>query len=90
MAINTPIQGSAADIIKLAMINIFRRFGEYGLKSKMILQIHDDLLFEVVETEIDTVKKLVKEEMESFDLQVPLTVNVKMGVNWYDLKNIDP
>jgi DNA polymerase-1 len=87
MAINSPIQGTAADILKIAMIRIAEELTEKKLKSKMLLQVHDELIFEVVEEEIDTMKELVRRHMESVvDLKVPLKVEMGIGVNWYDLK----
>jgi len=83
IAINTTIQGSAADLIKLAMINIHRRFAWEGLRTKMILQVHDELVFEVMASELDTVKQIAKEEMETaIQLDVPLKVDVGVGKNW--------
>ena len=82
-AINTPIQGTAADIIKLAMINIFNRTRKENLKSLMILQVHDELVFEVPEGEVEIMKQLVCEEMEGvMDLNVPLKVDIGVGNNW--------
>jgi DNA polymerase-1 len=82
-AINTPIQGSAADLIKLAMINIDSAFRDKKLKSAMLLSVHDELVFEVPSEELDTVTHLVKEIMEDiWDLKVPLKVNVAVGENW--------
>jgi len=82
-AINTPIQGSAADLIKLAMINIDGAFRDKKLKSAMLLSVHDELVFEVPSEELDTVTHLVKEIMEDiWDLKVPLKVNVAVGQNW--------
>ncbi|MCP4914144.1 MAG: DNA polymerase I [Oligoflexia bacterium] len=87
VAINSPIQGTAADIIKLAMINIFNEMEEKGLKSKMLLQVHDELIFEVPEAEVETMKDLVKNGMENVvDLSVPLDVDMGTGSNWFDLK----
>ena len=87
MAINSPIQGAAADIIKLAMIAIYQAMDERQLKSKMILQVHDELIFEVEESELEEMKKLVSHSMESVvKLKVPLRVDIGMGVNWFDLK----
>ncbi|MGI4991505.1 DNA polymerase I [Halobacteriovorax sp. GFR7] len=87
MAINSPIQGTAADIIKCAMINIDAEMKKRGLKSKMILQVHDELIFDVLESELDEMKTLVKEGMENVvELKVPLKVDPAFGVNWYDLK----
>jgi len=82
-AINAPIQGSAADIIKVAMININKRFAEKGLKSKMILQVHDELNFDVLKTELDAVMEVVKEEMENaVKLDVPLEIEMDAAENW--------
>lgn len=87
VAINSPIQGTAADIIKLAMINIFRIMNERGLKSKMILQVHDELIFDVVPEELEEMKVLVQEQMEgAVSLSVALKVEMGVGNNWYDLK----
>lgn len=87
VAINSPIQGTAADILKLAMINIFNEMESKGLKSKMLLQVHDELIFEVPENEIDTMKDLVKNGMEKVvELSVPLDVDMGTGTNWFDLK----
>ncbi len=87
MAINSPIQGTAADIIKLAMIKIDAELKERNLKSKMLLQVHDELIFEVEEEEIDTMRELVRRGMETIvQLKVPLKVDMGLGVNWYDLK----
>jgi DNA polymerase-1 len=83
MAVNTPIQGTAADLIKKAMINIHARLKSENLKTKMLLQVHDELVFEVPERETSLVSSLVKEEMEGvFPLAVPLQVDVNMGKNW--------
>jgi DNA polymerase-1 len=87
MAINSPIQGTAADIIKQAMIDIQKVLDEKELKSKMILQVHDELIFEVVESELDEMKKILREGMENVvELSVPLDVDMGVGVNWFDLK----
>lgn len=86
-AMNTPIQGSAADIIKLAMVNIHRELDEHGLKAKMILQVHDELIFDTPAAEIDQLQELVKRCMENaLSLDVPLVVDLKKGNNWYDVK----
>ncbi|RJR15874.1 MAG: DNA polymerase I [Nitrospiraceae bacterium] len=83
LAINSPVQGSAADIIKVSMINIWRRLGKEGLRTRMLLQVHDELLFEVPEGEKDAVMKLVKDEMENaIRLLVPLKVDMGIGKNW--------
>lgn len=84
-AINAPIQGSAADIIKVAMIRIFNRLEKEGLKSKMILQVHDELNFNVPTEELETVKKIVTEEMENaYKLRVPLKTDCGVGENWLE------
>ncbi|MDR1623798.1 MAG: DNA polymerase I [Tannerellaceae bacterium] len=84
-AINAPIQGSAADIIKVAMVNIYNRFEKEQLKSKMILQVHDELNFNVWKDELDTVKKIVLEEMENvIKLQVSLIADYGEGNNWLE------
>jgi len=89
IAINTPIQGSSADIIKAAMISIFKEFREKGLKSQMLVQVHDELLFDVRKNELENVIPLVKEGMEkSFPLRVPLLVDMKMGSNWTDMEKL--
>ena len=84
-AINAPIQGSAADIIKVAMINIYRRFKTAGLKSKMILQVHDELNFSVPRNEKEIVEDIVIQEMESaYHMHVPLKVDYGWGNNWLE------
>ncbi len=89
-AVNTPIQGTAADIIKLAMVKIHARMRERNLKTLMILQVHDELLFDVPAEEVCTVAPLVKAEMETvLPLNVPLTVDLKIGHNWYEVRKMD-
>jgi len=84
-AVNAPIQGSAADIIKVAMINIYKKLKEGNYKSKMLLQIHDELIFDVHTTELDDLKTLIKTEMEgAYELAVPLEVEVGVGKNWLE------
>ena len=84
-AINAPIQGSAADMIKLAMINIHRRFEEMQVKSKMILQVHDELLFDVYKPELEDLKPVIKKEMlGAMELAVPLEVEIGAGQNWLE------
>ena len=84
-AINAPIQGTSADIIKMAMINVDRRISEAGLQSRMVLQIHDELVFDAVREEVDVLQKIVKEEMENvIELSVPLTVECNYGNNWLE------
>lgn len=84
-AINAPIQGSAADIIKIAMIRIYQKMKDLNLKSKMVMQVHDELVFDVVGNELDQLKTLVKEEMEgALALSIPLTVEIECGANWLE------
>lgn len=86
-AMNAPIQGSAADIIKIAMINVYKKLEENNLKSKLILQVHDELIVEAVDSEIDIVKKIVKDDMENaVCLDVNLDVDLNIGDSWYDTK----
>jgi len=86
-AMNTPIQGSAADIIKIAMIKVFNEMRERNLKSKLILQVHDELIIDVCKDELEEVKKILKENMENaVKLDVPLKVDMNTGNNWYDTK----
>lgn len=83
MAVNTPIQGSAADLIKMAMINIDKRLDKERLKSMMILQVHDELVFETPESELEIIKELVKKEMENvMPMSVPIKVDIGIGRNW--------
>ena len=83
MAINTPIQGTAADLIKKAMIDIYQRLNQERFRSKMLLQVHDELVFEVPEEELNTVTSMIKEEMQGVhDLRVPLEVEINKGRNW--------
>ena len=85
-AINTPLQGTAADLIKLAMIVIARQITERKLRTRMVLQVHDELLFEVPEDETDEVETLVRTEMEGVvKLNVPLVADLGFGPNWRDL-----
>jgi DNA polymerase-1 len=85
-AVNTPLQGTAADLIKIAMINIDREILGRKLKSRMLLQVHDELVFEVPEDEIDAMRELVREKMEhAYELSVPLSVEIGVGPNWRDL-----
>tara|TARA_R110002111_G_scaffold32914_5_gene66161 strand:+ start:812 stop:3670 length:2859 start_codon:yes stop_codon:yes gene_type:complete len=84
-AVNAPIQGSAADIIKIAMINIYNKLQEGNYKTKMLLQVHDELVFDVHKSELDAMKKLIKTEMENaFKLDVPLDVDLDIGDNWLE------
>ena len=85
-AVNTPLQGTAADLIKIAMIRIDAALQERGLKSRMTLQVHDELVFEVPEAEVETMQSLVREQMEKVHaLTVPLLVEIGIGPNWRDL-----
>lgn len=84
-AINAPIQGSAADIIKLAMINVFKRMQQEQVQSKMVLQVHDELVFDVVSSELDIITDIVKYEMENvYKLSIPLIVDCSYGKNWLE------
>jgi DNA polymerase-1 len=84
--VNTPLQGTAADLIKMAMIRIDAALRERGLKSRMTLQVHDELVFEVPEREIEVMRTLVREQMENVhSLTVPLLVEIGVGKNWRDL-----
>ena len=85
IAINSPVQGSAADLIKLAMINLDREIAQKNLNSRMILQVHDELLFECPSEEEEEMRALVKKEMEEvMPLKVPLVVDIGWGDNWND------
>jgi DNA polymerase-1 len=86
MAINAPVQGTSADVIKVAMINLHREMEKRNLKSKMLLQIHDELLFEVPEEELQEMKSLAAELMAwAVELCVPLKVDIKVGQNWAEM-----
>ena len=87
VAMNTPIQGTAADIMKLAMVNVYKELKSQKLKSKIILQVHDELLIEAVEEEKEQVEKILKQEMENvIKLKVPLKIDIEEGNNLYDAK----
>ena len=87
MALNTPVQGSAADILKKAMVEIYSIFNEKKLKSKMLLQVHDELIFNVYNDELDIVKDIVYNTMTTvYSLSVPLDVDIEVGNNWYEAK----
>ncbi len=87
IALNTPIQGSASDILKKAMVEIYDEFKKRGLKSKMLIQVHDELVFNVVKDELEEVKEIVKDIMENtYQLSVPLKVEIEYGNNWYEAK----
>jgi len=87
IALNTPIQGSSADVLKLAMVNIYNEFKLRNLKSKMLIQVHDELVFNVYEDELEEVRKIVREKMENaYQFKVPLKVDIEVGYNWYEAK----
>ena len=87
IALNTPIQGSSADILKKAMIEIYKEFKEKNLKSKILIQVHDELVFNVLNSELEEVKEIVKRIMENtYILNVPLVVDIETGINWYEAK----
>jgi DNA polymerase I len=87
VAMNSPIQGTAADIIKIAMIRVYQEMKKKGLKSNLILQVHDELLIETYEDEIQEVEELLRKNMqEAADFQVPLIVDLHVGNNWYEAK----
>jgi DNA polymerase-1 len=84
-AVNAPIQGSAADIIKIAMINIHKKLTTENWKSKMLLQVHDELVFDVHHTELEKIQPMIKQEMENaIQLAVPLEVEMGIGKNWLE------
>jgi DNA polymerase-1 len=88
-AINAPIQATAADMMKLAMIEIARQIEQRGLASRMLLQVHDELIFEVPHAEVDTMHALVRELMEgAYTLRVPLSVNIAQGSNWEEMEEV--
>jgi DNA polymerase-1 len=85
-AMNAPIQGTAADIIKIAMVKIADKMEKLKLKSKILLQVHDELIFEVFDNELEMFKNLIKKEMEeAVKLNVPLTVSLDIGTNWFEI-----
>jgi DNA polymerase-1 len=85
---NSPLQGSAADLIKLAMVRIHRAIREQGLHSRMLLQVHDELVFEAPPEEVQTLAELVREQMENVtQLRVPLVVDIGTGLNWLEAKS---
>ena len=87
MAINMPVQGTSADIIKVAMINLHQKMSQQKLRSKMLLQVHDELIFEVPREEMEMMQKLVPEVMStSLILSVPLKVDIKTGNNWGEME----
>ena len=87
MALNTPIQGTAADILKMAMVKLHKELKDKNLKTKMLLQVHDELIFDVRENELEEVKELVRDTMENiYKFDVPLKVEINYGKDWYDAK----
>ena len=87
VAMNTPIQGTAADIMKMAMIKVYKKLKDENLKSKLVLQVHDELIIEATEDEKDIVKDMLKSTMESIvTFSIPLKVEVEEGKNWYEAK----
>ena len=87
MALNTPIQGTSADIIKKAMVKLHKKFKENNIKSKLIIQVHDELVLDVVKEEKEIVNNLLVEVMENIvSLNVPLKIDVEYGKDWYEAK----
>ena len=87
MAMNTPIQGTAADVIKLAMVRVYRRLAAEGMRAKLILQVHDELIVECPDAETARVEKILAEEMENaVSLSVPMIADAKSGQSWYAAK----
>jgi DNA polymerase-1 len=87
LAMNTPIQGSAADIMKIAMASVYEALRDRGLRSSVILQVHDELILRAHRDEVEEVGALLIEKMESaYDLDVPLVAELNTGANWYELK----
>ena len=87
VAMNTPIQGTAADIMKIAMINVYKELKKRNLKSKIVLQVHDEMMIEADISEKEQIKQIIKEKMETaVKLKVPLIVEVSEANNWYDCK----
>jgi len=85
MPINAPIQGSAADVIKVAMINLQKALKEKGFKSKMLLQVHDELVFDAHKSEVEEITPIIRKEMEkAHELIVPLVVDISTGNNWLE------
>ena len=86
-AMNSPLQGTASDIIKVAMVNVFNKMQEAKLRSKLIMQVHDELIIDAVGDEIEQCKKILKDCMENVvELKVKMKVNIAMGKNWSDAK----
>lgn len=85
---NAPIQGAAADIIKIAMVRVYKKFREEDLDARLILQVHDELIIEAAEKDKDRAEKILKDEMENaVKLAVPMTVDVNSGRSWYEAKD---
>jgi DNA polymerase-1 len=83
--VNAPIQGTAADIIKIAMIRIHKRLLKEKMQSKMLLQVHDELVFDIYKPELNKAISMIKEEMENaYNLNIPLTVDIDYGINWLE------
>lgn len=86
-AMNTPIQGTAADIMKIAMIKVYQEIKKRGLKSKIVLQVHDEMMVEAPEEEKEEIKEIMKQSMETaIELKVPLIADISEATNWYDCK----
>lgn len=84
-AINAPIQGSAADIMKIAMVGVYRAFKEQGIRSKLILQVHDEIIVDLIPSEREAVERIVREQMEgAAKLSIPLVVDIGVGKNWLE------
>ena len=87
MALNTPIQGTAADILKKAMVDLYKELNNRNLKSKILIQVHDELVLNVYKDEERIIEKLVKDIMENaYKLEVPLVVDINKGTDWYEAK----
>jgi DNA polymerase-1 len=87
-AMNAPIQGAAADIIKIAMVRVYKKLREEDLDARLILQVHDELIIEAAEKDKDRAEKILKDEMENaVKLAVPMTVDVNSGRSWYEAKD---
>ena len=87
IALNTPVQGTAADIIKLDMVKVYKALKENNLKSKMLIQVHDELIFDVYPGELEKIKQIVPDIMNNiYKLKVPLKVSASYGKNWYEAK----
>ncbi len=89
MAVNMPVQGTAADLLKVAMINIYKKLPEVSKKTKIILQVHDELVFEVPEKEVNKVAKFIAYEMNNvYKLKVPIKTDIEVGDNWGELEEV--